>query len=525
MRRLLLSLTFALLSCSGGEVQTDASVVDAGALDSGARDAGTRDAGRSAEDAGARDAGSIDAGEPRDGGARDGGIQRARCAFAGASDLDHFAAVLECLAAPDESEQTKRAFIADFVAAVEANEGFPIATPTGAVFVYVRTATFDAEDDKFADEDFAPSRRSAPISVAGDFDMWAPGVDVLQDAGFDFFHGEVPIDSNLFPRARYKLVAKDAAGDDVWFSDPLSRRYDFDANGRISIVRGGLDQGHLEWLRDVNATMLGVSRNVVVYVPPGYDADRTARYPVLYMHDGNNLFDSSQPFSAPSSWDVDAVFEAELDADRLRPGIIVGIPNNANRFDEYTHVPDDFGQGTVGGDGDLYAHFVAEQLKPLIDRRYRTRADRANTGVLGSSLGGLVSFHIGAQYPNVFRFVGGMSSTFYWGRFGANGPTMVERYEAIVDLDTRDQIFYLDSGGGPGGGCDAGGGSDNYCVTLDMRTTLTSAGVSTFPDDPDAVPLTPTDFDILHWWTPDAPHNEASWNARVHRPLRMFFRR
>lgn len=529
MRRapwLLLWLLQTACPSSGGADPMQDPPFDAGLLDAGFYDGGRpTDPQDGGPDGGSDDAGpGPDAGE-RDAGPRDAGPPANPCNFVRGDDVAQYAAVLACLADPDAPEGDKRGFVQDFVAAVETQGGFPIATDDGFIFVYVRTAALDVEDDANAAEDFTASRRRTPISVTGDFDMWTPGTHVLTDHDYDFFSAEVPVDPVLFERARYKFVAQDDNGTDVWFSDPLSRRFDFDENGRISIVRGGPAQGHLEWIRDVEATMLGNVRPIYLYVPPGYDTTAGERYAVLYMHDGNNLFDAQQPRAAPVSWEVDAVLEAEIAANTSRAGIVVGIPNNANRIGEYTHIADDFGDGLLGGDGDLYAHFVAEQLKPLVDTRYRTFTDRANTGVFGSSLGGLVSFHIGLQYPGVFRFVGGMSSTFNWGRFGAMGPNMVEVYEADTNLGTRNQIFYLDSGGGAGTGCSAGSGSDNYCETLEMRAALVAAGISTFPDDPDAVPLTPADLDVFHYWEPDAPHAEASWNARLHRPLRMFFRR
>lgn len=523
MRRAVLLPMALAVACSGGDDIVDCfDCFDAGTFDAGFYDGGRIQPGEDGGE-GPRDSGPRDGGEGVDGGHPDAG--RMACAFAGGSDLDHYRAVLDCLADPMASELDKRAFVGSFVTAVEAGDGFPIEATDGFVFVYVRTAEFDAEDDARPAEDFAPNRRHTPISVSGDFDMWTPGTNVMTDHGYDFFSREVALDTVVFPGARYKFVAKDDAGEDVWFSDPGSRRFAFDAFGRISIVRGSEDDGHLEWMRAVRATMLGNARDIYLYVPPGYDARRGERYAVLYMHDGNNLFHNAQPRSAPSTWDVDGVFEAQIEMNAARPGIIVGIPNNANRIGEYTHVPDDIGGGPRGGDGVLYGDFVVEDLKPLVDARYRTFPDRANTGVMGSSLGGLISFAIARQYPNVFGFVGGMSSTFYWGRFGANGPTMLDVYTAATDLVSSGQIFYLDSGGGPGIGCSSGGGADNYCETLEMRSILVAAGVATFPDNPDAVPLSPPELDIFHYWVPNAPHDENSWRERVHRPLRMFFRR
>jgi predicted alpha/beta superfamily hydrolase len=328
-------------------------------------------------------------------------------------------------------------------------------------------------------------------------------------------------------RPRYKFVAHDASATAVWFSDPHSRRFDFDENGRLSIVRGGPLRGHLESLGQVHATKLANDRAVTVWVPPGYEQS-TANASVLYMHDGQNLFDADQPDSAPFSWEADEAANAEVLAGHATPFLIVGMANTAGRIDEYTPVTDTYNGQTVGGKGDDYADFVVHDVKPLVDHRFRTFTDRAHTGVVGSSLGGVISYHLGLKFPDVFRFVGGMSSTFDWGA-GLNNPLLPAQYRALGSLTTRGQVFYLDSGGGPGpsGTCPADGpndGNDNYCETLWMKDALLAGGATTFPDDPNAFPLTPANIDLEHWVDPGAPHSETSWRVRVFRPMRLFFR-
>jgi predicted alpha/beta superfamily hydrolase len=441
------------------------------------------------------------------------------------SDLENYDALVECLRSEAE-ESVKREAISTFVATAESREGFPLVGAGRVVFVYVRSAQHDREDDARAEEDFDPGRRREPIRVAGDFNDWDGADAELRRESGDFFHRSFKMIVSADDRWCYKLVAKDSTGEDVWFSDPLSRRFDFDENGRISLVRGGDARGHLEILRDVVSPSLGVARDVYVFVPRGYDF-ATNRYPVLYMHDGNNLFDISQPNSVFSTWDVDAVSEAETGAGRVREHLIVGIPNNANRMAEYTHVEERIDGQVLGGDGDAYARFIVSELKPLVDARYRTRPERENTAILGSSLGGLISFYIGFKHPEVFKYVGGMSSTFGWGSNLSN-PTMIDLYASAADLSTRGQVFYLDSGGGPPeGGCSTVAsweGSDNYCDTLRMKSVLEAKGIDTYPADPNAERLQPEGIDIYHWHEPGAEHNEAAWKARMFRPLRLFFR-
>ncbi len=506
----------------GVDAQADAGLQDAQIADLGAPDAETADLGPA--DLGAADADPADMGAT-DMGAADAGIATACQPSNQTTPGERYDALVRCLRDPNFSAAVKDQALQTFVQVIEGSVGFPIIDGNRVIFVYIRRAEYDLNDDTNTDEDFDLGRRNEPLRVSGDFVNWeAAGLPMTRDG--DVFHLAANLDVAQSDRWRYKFVAEGPSGA-VWFSDPLSRRFDYDGFGRISIVLGGRTQGHLEWIRNVRARQLGVDRLIYLYMPRGYDQGPNT-YPVLYMHDGNNLFSRNQPFSAAAgSWEVDLVMENELSANRIRPGIVVGIPNNANRFGEYTHVQDDIGGGLTGGDGDAYADFIVNDLKPVVDGRYRTRPGRESTGILGSSLGGLISFYIGLIHPDVFRFVGGMSSTLGWGRYDGNNLTVIELYQQVANLDARDQIYYLDSGGAaPGGGCTSpfSGGSDNYCVGLALRDALIAQGVDTQPIDANANPLTPADIDLYYFHAQGAPHNEGAWNARMFRPLRLFLR-
>lgn len=141
---------------------------------------------------------------------------------------------------------------------------------------------------------------------------------------------------------------------------------------------------------------LGRNRRVWIYLPPQY-SDTTKRFPVFYMQDGQNLFDRATSFSG--EWQVDETLNT-LASQSDKGCIVVGIDNGgASRIDEYSaYVNTRYG----GGQGKLYAKFIVETLKPHIDANYRTKSDRNNTAVGGSSLGGLISMYIAAEYQNVF---------------------------------------------------------------------------------------------------------------------------
>ena len=140
------------------------------------------------------------------------------------------------------------------------------------------------------------------------------------------------------------------------------------------------------------------TRRVWLYLPPDY-ATTTKRYPVLYLQDGQNVFDAATSFAG--EWGVDETLDS-LQAAGDWGAIVVAIDNGgANRSNEYHPWPSE-GAPFGGGEGPQYVDFIAKTLKPFIDARYRTRSDRINTGIGGSSSGGMISFYAALRYPDVF---------------------------------------------------------------------------------------------------------------------------
>lgn len=152
---------------------------------------------------------------------------------------------------------------------------------------------------------------------------------------------------------------------------------------------------------------LGRSRRVWIYLPPGYSSN-TTRYPVLYMHDGQNVFDNATSFVG--EWGVDESLDS-LNALGDKDVIVVAVDHGGSkRFDEYSPWKNTkYG----GGEGDKYVDFLVKTLKPYIDSHYRTLPDRLNTGVAGSSMGGLISLYAILKYPDVFSRAGIFSPAFW----------------------------------------------------------------------------------------------------------------
>jgi predicted alpha/beta superfamily hydrolase len=180
---------------------------------------------------------------------------------------------------------------------------------------------------------------------------------------------------------------------------------------------------------DVQSSFVS-SRTIIVYLPPDYDSNPTRRYPVLYMHDGQNLMDqlTVEPELNGVEWGADETAQQLINEGKIEPIIIVGLyVNRAERVDEYTPVADPTQGG--GGGADAYGRFLKQELKPLIDQTYRTKSEPKYTGIAGSSLGGLVSMYFGMTMSDTFTRLGVISPTAQW----ANGDIITR----VNDLSSK----------------------------------------------------------------------------------------
>ena len=177
-------------------------------------------------------------------------------------------------------------------------------------------------------------------------------------------------------------------------------------------------------------------RDLIVYTPPGYDAQPARRFPVLYLHDGQNLFDGATSFIPGMDWQVGQTADQCINAGRVEPLIIVGMYNTKARIREYTptHVPK-----LGGGRADRYAKFLIEEVKPFVEREYRIRSGIENTGIGGSSLGGLVSLYLGLKLPYIFGKVAALSPSVWWNH------RIMHRFAQEYEVHPRPRIW-LDIG-------------------------------------------------------------------------------
>ncbi len=204
-------------------------------------------------------------------------------------------------------------------------------------------------------------------------------------------------------------------------------------------------------------------RNVLVYLPPGYDWDLDRRYPVLYMQDGQNLFDAATSQVSGREWRMDEAAEWMIQHGELAPLMIVGIYHGeAKRNEEYTPTRDP--RSNKGGLADRYGRMIVEELKPFIDSSYRTLPGSWDTGLGGSSLGGLVSLHVGLNYPDVFGKLAVLSPSVWW-----DNRFIIQRvYDLPGKTNTR---IWLDMGTAEGSN------SSRYLQdTRDLRDALICKG-------------------------------------------------
>jgi enterochelin esterase-like enzyme len=194
--------------------------------------------------------------------------------------------------------------------------------------------------------------------------------------------------------------------------------------------------------KDFPSEYLAETRDLIVYVPPGYDDDPDRSYPILYMQDGQNLFDPRTSFIKGRTWQMREQTDAGIEAGEIEPLIIVGIYNTGDRrLAEYTHEPD---RKMGGGEAGDYGLMLTRELMPWISAEYRVHRDRRATGLGGSSLGGLVTLYLGLRYAQYFGKLAVLSPSVWWsnrsiiGYLNEHAPQVWERPRMWLDVGDRE---------------------------------------------------------------------------------------
>lgn len=251
-----------------------------------------------------------------------------------------------------------------------------------------------------------------------------------------------------------------------------------------------------------HSVILNNDRALIVFLPPGYEANKRIRYPVLYLNDGQNLFDGATSFIRGQEWQVDETAQFLINARRIEPLIIVGIYHAGdNRINEFGPLADK--NLKVGGNADLYGRMLVEELKPFVDHTYRTRKGSRHTGLGGSSMGGIVSLYLGIKYPNVFGRLAVISPSVWF------ADKQIVRYVDALPKKSDVQIW-LDMGTKEGRNPqEATRGVDDARL---LRDTLLRKGWK-------------IGRDLKYLEAENAEHNESAWAARVEPILTFLFPR
>jgi predicted alpha/beta superfamily hydrolase len=248
---------------------------------------------------------------------------------------------------------------------------------------------------------------------------------------------------------------------------------------------------------------LGNERLITVYLPPGYDAALDATYPVVYLHDGQNVFETDKA-AFGISWDAAATADRLILQGRLTPLLQVAIANTPDRLPEYAPFPDStihIPESRLA----RYAQFWLEELKPFMERTYRCRKGREQVGMVGSSMGALATLALAWKHHDVFRYAGILSPSLWWAR-----NRLLRELETTDTTWLRSMKFWLDMGNKEGGAR----------AVVPAALQRTRRLVDLF----DRTGLLPG-VDYYYSEIAGGEHNEAHWASRYDKVLLYFFGR
>lgn len=262
--------------------------------------------------------------------------------------------------------------------------------------------------------------KNASIYISGDFEGWRGGQEVyklVEDNGT--YSITLPKEESVNIRFKFTLGSWETVETNIDGSSIENRTHVFGKEKeivKIHIENWGTTIDKISTAsknvsvlsEEFEIPQLDRKRKVWLYLPPDYETSNK-KYPVIYMHDGQNIFDEKT--SGFGEWQVDETLNKLFDETGFG-AIVIGIEHGGNkRIDEYTPwVNPEYG----GGEGEAYLEFLVETLKPYVDTNYRTISDKENTAIIGSSLGGLISHYAGLKYSEVFGLIGVYSPTFWF---------------------------------------------------------------------------------------------------------------
>jgi predicted alpha/beta superfamily hydrolase len=255
------------------------------------------------------------------------------------------------------------------------------------------------------------------------------------------------------------------------------------------------DNINIKIIKNFKSKIMKNKRNIRIYLPPSYSAKADKYYPVLYVHDGQNVFDALESYSG-QSWDLHRTAEYLIKRKMIEEIIIVAVDNmGEQRLSEYAH-QDGFFQGAeIKGRGTKYEEFFIKELMPFIESKYRIKKGSENTALMGSSMGGLITFNMGLRRPDLFGKLGVISPSLWWGKNDASAKLKSYDYSNLKSK------IWLDTGDAEGKFM-----SFSESVIAELKNIQNK-----------------NELDLVYYQAPDAVHSESAWAERVHSPLLYFF--
>lgn len=334
--------------------------------------------------------------------------------------------------------------------------------------------------------------------VAGEFNGWSQtALASAAVCGSDLYAAVGPVAKGYWT---YKLF-----DGQTWSLDPHDPAFaydDFSGNpdGVNSVINTpGSGKGHIVKLARACSTALGNCREVTAYYPPDYTAPENAAktYPVLFMHDGQNLWDDHDCCFGHTGWEVNVALDTEIAAGRVAPVIVIGAASTVARNNEYGLSPTAM---------QAFMQFQVMELQP--QALAQVRWNQQKVAVAGSSLGGLVAMHLALAYPQTYGAAASLSGAFWPGQ--DEGFALRDKLPAY---GKQALAIYVDSGG------NVAQNSDGAADTAEVRDMMVGMGWSRS----DSPSCTPGPSALCYHLEPGATHDELAWKARTWRFLRFLY--
>ena len=341
-------------------------------------------------------------------------------------------------------------------------------------------------------------RTETPKAVAGTFNDWSTtSITTAQFCDTDLVIAVGAVASGYH---QYKL--NEGAS---WTLDPANPAFAYDdftgnLDGRNSVLNtSDSGRGHLVTFGETCSAVLDNCREVTAYLPPGYDAlaNKDTTYPVLFMHDGQNIFSDHDCCFGHTGWEIDVALDRELAEGRVAPLIVIGAAHSAARNSEY---------GLDGAAAAAFMAFQVDELQPQALAKVRWNGERVAVG--GSSLGGLIAMDLALAYPDTYSAAVSLSGAFWPGQ--ESGDALRDRIPAY---GKQAVAIYLDHGGS------IANNSDGAAASVEVRDELIGLGWQRS----DSPTCTASPSSLCYHSEPGATHDELAWRARTWRFLRFLY--